>query len=257
MPNSRLRNTNPSANAPSTPSARPRPTVAHHRRAPGGDPRGIGADRHAHAEFAGALRDRKGEHAIDADRGEREREQGEHADQLHRHAPPGQRMRDPLAIVRTSNSGRSGSNVRIMARSGSTSVCRIDRAAQSHESGCARRVGEIEVVGLLARIGGEIHVLGGADDADDRVEIRLARPAHVEPMADCVAGRKVLVREHLVDDDDLRRRVPVRARERAAVQQRNAHRLEIVLVDAEHVSVRRLRLLGVLRRCESSHRNSR
>ena len=42
----------------------------------GPDARRVGAQRHAHAEFVGALRDRVGEHAVEADRSQERREQG-------------------------------------------------------------------------------------------------------------------------------------------------------------------------------------
>ena len=77
----------------------------------------------------------------------------------------------------------------------------------------------------------------GADHADDRVDVGVARRTEIERTPDRIAVREVLLREELVDDHVARVRVPVRAREPAALLQRNAHRGEVIFVDAPQSGV--------------------
>ena len=78
----------PTATPPSA-SHRPRDDEAEH-----GGP--IGADGHADADFACALADQVGEHAVNADRGKRERERREEAEQQSREARRGCSARNDI-----------------------------------------------------------------------------------------------------------------------------------------------------------------
>ncbi len=152
--------------------------------------------------------------------------------QLHRYAAPGQRMVEAF----------------IQRRDIEHRLVRIDRAdrlpqrldeaawrnsrAHGKPAPRIRPRTEVEVERLLADVGGEIAMTHGADHADDRVDVGVARRTEIKRASDRIAVREVLLREELVDDHVARARVPVRTRESATLSHRNAHRREVTFVDA-------------------------
>ena len=86
---------------------------AEHQRQHVGRP---GAERHPHADLAGAQGDEVRHHAVDAGRGEHQGQRPEHAQQDHRRLARAFERCATSSIVRTLDNGRSGSTARSASR---------------------------------------------------------------------------------------------------------------------------------------------
>ena len=149
------------------------------------------------------------------------------------------------SIVATSYAGRSGSSARISRDDRCRQTRRIDVLRRPHDDepapdgvllhGEIRRDRRLGVDFVLFRVG---------DDADDRAP-RTVR-ALPQPLADRAFVRPESRGELVVDDHHLRRLPVVRLVEEAALEQRDAHRAEIVGADVraagdDQIIARRLR----------------
>ncbi len=133
----------------------------------------------------------------------------------------------------TLNRGCSGSTVRTAARSVSAGTTPASGDVQGQVNIVLWTRRQVEVESLLTARCSQIEILHAPDHADDRVRFRLVRAtAKKDALADRIAGGKILAFEDSVDDDGRGMRFPVRTRENPATQNRDSHRLEIVLVDA-------------------------
>ena len=93
--------------------------------------RARGAERHPHADLRGALRDRIGHHAVDADRRQRERQHRERRRRATRRSAAARSSRGRYRRAsRCWRPGRCGRLTRPRARSGAGERCRVGRGLQ-------------------------------------------------------------------------------------------------------------------------------
>src|SRR5687768_15861924 len=198
------------------------------------------ADREPHAELARALLDREREHAVDADRGKQQRDAGEDREQDHRRLAPVERDLDPLVERADVEHRLLGIDAQDRVADRLREPARRELGLDDEETVLDRELPEREVEALLLDLLGEREGLHRADDADDRPDPRRAvlelRP--LDALADRRVVREILLREVLVDDDDIGRALRVGRREAAALQHRDLERGEIVLVDRAAEAVR-------------------
>src|SRR5713101_741404 len=189
------------------------------------------AERQANADFPGALRDGVSHDAVDADRGQRQRETRENAEQQHAEARAGQGAREQLL-----HAGDFG--YRLVGQE------RVNLIA-NHAGGCERVAGgayreyrSTPTFIVILRVGGVDRGEGWAidrlvfhvrDDADNRSPgwegVRFAKfrryesqwRTHPNQLADWIFIREELVRKGFIDDGDARRGLAVILGEEAAV----------------------------------------
>ncbi len=86
-----------------------------------------------------------------------------------------------------------------------------------------------------------------SDDADDLAgDDRRQAHRDLDSLSDRIDGRKILPRERLVDDRDVRVLVQLAKVEKTAAHERHAHRFEIAVV--AHADIEQRRLAGRRRR---------
>ena len=192
----------------------------------------VGAERHAHADLARALRDRVREHAVQPDRREQRRQQRERRRQRADHAIEEHVLLAPAAASSSrSSTGRFGSSSRIDRRESRAAIC----------VGSPRGA---DVEGQRAEPS-ILPVRQEEDAAASACFTSLYFASFTRPMISmlseslravpCACRRRraevELLRERLVHDRDLRRAERVGTRELAAGEQRHAERLEIARAD--------------------------
>ena len=175
---------------------------------------GVGAERHAQADLARALRDGVGEHAVEADRGEQRREHGErrrqHADEAVEEDVLAHLLRQRLQVLdRQVRVEPRDTACGMLARSCSGSQRRAHVEVDARRCASSCRYGRKNSGGISS-----FTSLYFAFCTRPTISMSSVAAAAVvaHALADGVAAEVELLRERLVDDRDLRRAERVGAR---------------------------------------------
>ena len=197
-----------------------------------------GAERHPHADLLRPRRHRVGDDGVEADRGQRERDERQDAEQRPEDAERPRRLRQHLVDGPRVGDGLIGIDLLHLAADRGDEPGRVEPAAQDHR-GAARadlldrhvdHVGEVAVA--------RVAVPDVRADADDREPPRVVLGVlvrHADAAADRIRAGEVAGHEPLVDDRHLGALAAVAGVEGAAAADRHADRVEERRAD-DHVA---------------------
>ena len=192
----------------------------------------MSAQRNAYAEFASALRDRVGEHAVQPQCGEHQSQRGEASNQIGRVGPQNHRGGLRNHLLHRADTHNGGVGLEFVNGSGKSGRQRgwITFRAQGEA--------EITAWALLEAVvddGNRGRIQAASDfvayNSDNLGVVHIFGIGKVDALSHCILAVEYRIRHRLVDDDHVQGFLHVLRIEEAPGAQRNSHHREIVLRD--------------------------